>query len=215
MADRDVLLPERWRDLAARIGWTGDEATAVGTDLIDRYREPHRHYHDTVHLAAVLASLDELSAPVPPPVVVELAAWFHDAVYAGRPGDDETASAQLARGRLADSPLAEPDVEAVAAMVESTARHMDPTADHDSDTALLLDADLSILAAPVAQYETYVGGVRAEHADVDDERFRRGRLAVVEALLARDPLFLTPAGRSRLEPAARQNLRREQQRLRT
>ena len=83
-------------DLLAR--WTallGPAAEPAGRDLLARWAEPHRGYHDLRHLAEVLDALDELTAGGPPPAVV-LAAWWHDAVYEGRAGEDERASAALA-----------------------------------------------------------------------------------------------------------------------
>lgn len=209
MDTTETHLSERWQELTHRMGWSAPGVDEVGADLVDRYREPHRRYHGTDHLLAVLTALDDLSGPHAPPVTVVLAAWFHDAIYEGIPTADETASAELARGMLAASPLPAPDRERVAEMVLATARHMDPAARHDPDTALLLDADLSVLGAPPDTYDAYSLGVRAEHPGIDDEQFRRGRLAVVEALSARPALFLTPAGVNRYEAAARANLRRE------
>src|SRR5690242_20591764 len=59
--------------------------TELGRDLLRRYREKHRHYHDVRHLAAVLRRIDEF-ADDHDLFLVRLAAWFHDAVYAIPPG---------------------------------------------------------------------------------------------------------------------------------
>ena|GEM_PF-66284 len=81
-----------------------DAWARLGADLLDRWREPHRAYHGVRHLEDVLLGLDQLRTwgePVSPAAF--LAAWFHDAVYAGAPGDDERASAELARISLRDA----------------------------------------------------------------------------------------------------------------
>jgi predicted metal-dependent HD superfamily phosphohydrolase len=202
-------LGSRWDQLIHELGWPTDRASEVGRDLIDRYGEAHRHYHDERHLLAVLRTLDELAAPHPPAVAARLAAWFHDAIYTGTTGDDEEASARLAESVLATLGTPPVVVAGAATMVRATARHFDPEADHDTETALLLDADLSILGADPTTYDEYCRGVRAEHADVGDDRFRAGRAAVLDALLARPRLFLTSPGFERFELRARQNLRRE------
>ncbi|MGW4644741.1 HD domain-containing protein [Sphaerisporangium sp. NPDC004334] len=75
-------------------------ARAVVAELIARWSEPHRRYHTPAHLRAVLAAIDPLAGFAADPVAVRLAAWFHDAVYDGRPGWDEERSAQLATARL-------------------------------------------------------------------------------------------------------------------
>ncbi len=73
----------------------------------------------------------------------------------------------------------------------------------------LLDADLAILAARSGVYERYRLAVREEYVVVDDEAWRAGRTAVMAGLLARDPLYRTPAARSRWEAPARTNIARE------
>src|SRR5699024_8256448 len=72
----------------------------LGTELVERWREPHRRYHTTSHLLDVLTALDQLCAPVVPGRTVRLAAWYHDAVYAGVAGTDEESSAALAEQTL-------------------------------------------------------------------------------------------------------------------
>ncbi|MFC7387963.1 HD domain-containing protein [Sphaerisporangium rhizosphaerae] len=80
----------------------GDSAAAraVVAELIARWSEPHRRYHTPAHLRAVLAAIEPLAGFAADTVAVRLAAWFHDAVYDGRPGWDEERSAQLATARL-------------------------------------------------------------------------------------------------------------------
>ncbi len=68
-------------------------ASAVGADLLERWEQPHRAYHNSVHLSEMLAALTLLYSPQPVPRTVLFAAWFHDAVYEAQPGQDEAASA--------------------------------------------------------------------------------------------------------------------------
>ena len=52
----------RWRaDCATVAGHATAEAVDdVGGDLLRRWHEPHRHYHDATHLAEVLTAVDTL-----------------------------------------------------------------------------------------------------------------------------------------------------------
>jgi predicted metal-dependent HD superfamily phosphohydrolase len=185
---------------------------AAGIDLLTRWREPHRRYHDLDHLAAVLDAVDLLAAEDSGPdptdnlvvVAARLAAWFHDAVYAGRPGHDEADSADLAAGVLTTLAVPPALVAEVERLVRLTADH-DCAAD-DRAGALLSDADLAVLAAPRPGYLRYVAAVRAEYAHVPDPDFRAGRAVVLRHLLAADPLYRTEAGRRRWQRAARANL---------
>lgn len=210
-SESDLL--HRWDRLVEACGWDPPAAARVRDDLLDRYRQPHRHYHTLDHVESVLEALDTLTGPPGPTPAARLAVWFHDAVYEGVAGDDEEASARLAEQQLA-SLGTPPEVAAtVAAMVRATAGHTDASHALDGGTALVLDADLSILAAADSDYDRYVEQVRREYSHVPSDRFRLGRRAVVARLQARERLYLSPAGAARFEAAARRNLTRELERL--
>ncbi len=192
----------RWHDLVPAPG-----AAEVGRDLVARYGSQHRRYHDLRHLAEVLDVVDLLASYADDIKAVRLAAWFHDAVYDAHRADNEEASAQLAEEVLPGCGVAEDLVASAARLVRLTAAH-DPAGD-DHDGAVLCDADLTILAAGPERYGEYIADVRAEYAHVDDESFRVGRAAVLEALLGHDALFRTPVGRTTWEERARHNLAAE------
>ncbi|MDT0305451.1 metal-dependent phosphohydrolase [Streptomyces sp. DSM 44917] len=186
----------------------GPGVTAVaGQELVTRWAEPHRRYHTTAHLRAVLDRLAEpgLRAAAADPAAVELAAWFHDAVYdpTATSGDNEERSAVLAERLLAGDPRR----EEVARLVRLTAGH-DPAED-DANGAALCDADLAVLAGTPEQYAAYAAAVRQEYGFVPDEAFREGRAAVLRGLLAQPRLFRTAYGAERWEAAARFNARGE------
>ena len=201
--------PAGWREAVRGAGGTAADrdVDAAGTALLERWREPHRRYHDVEHLAEVLAAVDDLAGDAAAADVVRLAAWFHDAVYDGRPGDDEEASAVLAESVLASIGVPADRVARVAALVRMTAAHV--PAEGDADAAVLSDADLAILAAPAERYARYAAAVRAEYAHVPDDAFRAGRAAVLRGLVAAPRLYRTAAARGRWEAAARANVAAE------
>ncbi|MBA2739650.1 MAG: metal-dependent phosphohydrolase [Nocardioidaceae bacterium] len=185
------------------------DAVGLGEALLARWDEPHRRYHNQRHLLEVLQAVDLLAGEASDPTAVRLAAWFHDAVYAGQP-DDESRSAVLATTALSEGVEAS-RVAQVARLVEMTRQH-DPAAD-DRDGCVLNDADLAVLAATPDRYRDYTAAIRQEYAHVPDEGFRPGRAEVVRTLLARPRLFRTRYGYERWEPAARRQLRHELQAL--
>ncbi len=192
--------------LAAR--WPLPDHHDARDALLAAYGDPHRGYHDLQHLTEVLDRLDELGGAGAPfdPTSTRLAAWFHDAVYDGKP-DAEDRSAVWAERALADTSYA----AEVARLVRVTEAH-EPDPD-DADGRALCDADLAILASERLRYEEYVAGVRRDYAEVSDADFAAGRAAVLRDLAARDALFRTPYARERWEPAARANLADELARL--
>jgi predicted metal-dependent HD superfamily phosphohydrolase len=178
----------------------------LGEQLIIRYREPHRHYHTTKHLLHVLTMIDDL-ADDHDLFLVRLAAWYHDAVYAIPSGQvsNEEASARLALRELSWVGLEQEDLNQVARLVRLTETHLPGPRDPEGE--LLCDADLAILASDPADYTDYVAAVRAEYAQVPEEEFLAGRLAVLTDLNDRE-IFRTAKGRQ-LTSAARANLSTE------
>lgn len=195
----DLGLMARWNRLLPG-------SPELGARLLAAYGEPTRHYHDHRHLRAVLDTIDALAGEATDPALVELGAWFHDAVYAVQRNDNEERSAQLVEATLPGAGLSFEEVAEVARLVRLTANH-DPTA-ADRNGAVLCDADLAILASDPESYDAYVRAVRQEYAHVSDDDWRAGRAAVLEQLLDLPALFHTAAGTS-WEAAARTRLRTE------
>lgn len=178
------------------------QAPALGARLLERWQEPHRHYHDVGHLFQTLSALAELAPAVPQPVA--LAAWFHDAIYQGIPGQDEADSAILARAELSAAGLDSALIDEVSRLVLLTTDHDPAVADHDG--ILLVDADLSILGQVPGRYQVYLRDVRLEHPELDETRFEMARRGVVRALLSPRALFRSELGRRLWLNQARENL---------
>lgn len=186
---------------------------ALGEDLLTRWNEPHRSYHDLRHLEEVLLALDHLRTrgePVTPTTL--LAAWFHDAVYSGVGDQDEADSARFTGTALErfglPAALTAPVRELILATIPGA--HTDsapPTSVH------LLDADLSIFASPAARYAEYVTAVRVEYAHVSDDDFRHGRARILRSYLDRPTVYRSVQAQAMWETRARANLTREVQEL--
>lgn len=133
---------------------------------------------------------------------VELAAWFHDAVYEIGRDDNEDRSAELAAARLTASPWR----DEVVRLVLVTKAHR--PAENDVNGAVLSDADISVLGASPTRYAVYANAVRREYADVPDEVFKPARARILTALLD-GTVFHTARGRELWEDRARANLSAE------
>lgn len=191
-----------WSGLIAR--HTADpNAVDVGRRLLEAWSEPHRTYHSTDHLRGILAGVEELAPYADDVDAVRLAAWYHDAVYAGLP-DDEERSARRAEEELSALGVAPATVDEVARLVRMTVTH-DP-ARGDRNAEVLSDADLSALAAPGERYRQNSAAIREEYPHVSDEAFRKGRIQVLTGLLQGPGVFRTDEARRRWEATARENL---------
>jgi predicted metal-dependent HD superfamily phosphohydrolase len=191
-------------DLAERFAsWAG--SIELGRALVARYAEPHRRYHTVEHLGEVLAAVDRSSPD--DPFAVELAAWYHDAIYdpTDPAGASEARSAELAGVELARIGVVPTVVAEVQRLVLLTAGHL--VGDDDRNGVALADADLGILGADPRRYWRYVADVRSEYRHVPDEAWGAGRSAVLRTFLDRDRIYRTDDDAHRaLEAAARTNL---------
>jgi predicted metal-dependent HD superfamily phosphohydrolase len=190
--------PRAWRGLGG--------GAAVQQALLAAWAEPQRHYHTLQHLGECIALFETAADGAERPQEVELALWFHDAVYEPAAADNEARSAAWA-GRALRAGGAAPDAaERVAALVMATAHTS--AAPASADAALLLDIDLAILGAPAPRFAQYEGQIRAEYAFVPDAVFRTRRRAVLESFAARPQLFHTDRFQRSHEAQARANLAR-------
>ena len=200
-----------WVRLLGRYGVTPVDAYPVFDRLVAAHTEPLRFYHTLEHLNEMFKVAGKLADAATAPAAVQLAIWFHDAVYDPRATDNEERSAALAVELL--KPLGVPDATLghVAAMIRATAHSV--VGEADADTAVLLDADLAILSAEERRYARYAADVRREYAWVDDAAYRAGRTKVLEGFLARPRIYRTERMHAAAEEAARANLRAEIARL--
>lgn len=184
----------------------------LGRDLLAYWSQPQRRYHTVQHLAEMYAALEALP-DTGRSREVELAAWFHDAVYEGH-SDDEERSAQLAE-ELLDGLMPSREVAVVAALVRLTAGHAPEDFDPGAEAAqrwdpvmaqTFVDADLAILAATRQRYLEYARQVRAEYHHVSIDDFQRGRLAVLHSLSGAPALYRTSQAARQWDAEARANM---------
>lgn len=198
------------------------QVAELGENLLQAWEHPHRAYHHSGHLSQMLADLDRLYAAYPQgstPLAPVLAAWFHDAVYEGAPGEDERRSEQLAGASLeplvAADLLSGEELQMVRLLVRATATHELPESAElpagyaVTDIEFFLDADMAILAVEPARYHRYLRGVRSEYSHFDDEAFYTGRTTFLRSILERERIFLSEQGLQLWEEPARANLQAE------
>lgn len=194
----------RWQSTWAGLG-VAPPADGVHAALIARYEEPHRRYHTVQHLDECFAGLDDARDLAEHLHEVELAVWFHDAVYDPHRSDNEAQSAALARADGVGAGVPASVLARVDSLILATRHDASPVT---ADARLLVDVDLAILGAPAARFDEYERQVRAEYAWVPGLIFRRKRREILEGFLSRPRLYATEAFRGRFEDTARANLSR-------
>jgi len=155
------------------------------------------------HIAECLAEFDPARHLARAPEALELALWFHDAVYDPAAGDNEERSAELAKSCLAEARVSGDIAEIVSRLILATKKHEDGA---DPDVSLMIDVDLSILGREPNRFLEYEEGIRREYSWVPSFLFTSKRNEILEGFLARERIFRTAWFYEKYEAAARRNL---------
>jgi predicted metal-dependent HD superfamily phosphohydrolase len=203
--------PERWKATWKELGVPITPALlSAYENLIARYSEPHRKYHTVRHLDDCLTKLDEIRTVAERPAEVEVALWFHDAIYE-RSNQNEAKSADLAAEVARNAGKPPDSIKRVSDLIMAT-RHDAPS--EGNDAGVLVDVDLSILGDSPDRFDEYERQVREEYSWVPEVLFKRERKKILEDFLARPAIFNTEQFRDRYERQARANLQRSLHKLR-
>jgi predicted metal-dependent HD superfamily phosphohydrolase len=180
------------------------ELNSLYHDVLLRYSEPHRHYHTRQHLAECFEKVQDILSLAEHPGEVLVGLWFHDALYDTRRHDNEQRSADWARSAARELGASAESAQRIHDLIMFTRHSAAPVG---VDAQVLVDADLSILGAPLARFQEYETQVRSEYAWVPDEVFRSTRASILKELLGRSHLYSTAQFQERYEAQARRNLR--------
>ena len=193
---------DRWVALWCELGGTADRA--VFEELLARYAEPHRAYHTLEHVRHCLDQLDAARHLSQRPAELELAIWFHDAVYDTHRSDNEERSAQWAHQHMLEQGLSDEAAARVRDLILATRHDALPAG---PEAALLMDIDLSILGQPDTEFDQYEAQIRQEYIWVPERVFRGKRAEILRTFLQRDSVYQTKRFRERYEQQTRRNLR--------
>jgi predicted metal-dependent HD superfamily phosphohydrolase len=213
--DAETLFPisRRWTETLMRsldgliLRISGDESKTELTDfLIAKYSEKHRAYHNLSHIKALLAPIFKMEFE-DRDEAVELAIWFHDAIYDPKSSTNEVESARLAVEKLSELNYPKAKIERVEKMILATEKH--DASGLDEDGKMFLDLDLGILGADVELYKKYSKAIRAEYSFVPEDLYREKRREILERFLQRKSIYYTVEMRESHEKAARANIANE------
>lgn len=191
------MSPERWLSLMHAFGVGPNLDTYK--HLLIAYSEPHRHYHTTDHIIACLRQLDGALDLAIFPAEVEVALWFHDAIYSPAASENESRSAEWAAQFLSSAGVSREACQRVHQHIMATRHEAQPA---DSDSAL----DLFSVKTPVPTRSSRKTYTRST-AGYRGSWYRRKRREILQSFLDRKYIYATPHFRNRYEQAARSNLR--------
>jgi len=196
------LLTDSWDRAWTGVGAHGDGYTARDA-VLGSYGDASRRYHSLQHLQECLALFESVRGLCERPAEVEVALWFHDAIYVLTSSLNEEHSAQWAREVLLQAGVQLGTADYVGELILATKHSALPDR---QDAKVLVDVDLSILGADKERFDEYERQIRDEYAFVPQPAFVQKRREILQSLLARPSIYGTPEMQRRFEDRARANL---------
>ena len=173
------------------------------------HSEKHRAYHNCEHIEACLSHLNASSHLFEEPNAqkeMELAFWFHDAIYNPLKKDNELKSAELC-SKFLSSQSADPKlINSTYELIMAT-RHSVPL--KNEAEKIMVDIDLAVLGSTKSAYQIYRESVRKEYKWAPTFLYKKGRRKILQSFLDRTSIYQTAYFRDQWESNARSNLERE------
>jgi len=191
---------DSWKNIGAKT--TGEQEYK---ELLDLYGQPHRAYHNFVHIAHTLREIEKVSEHLRNPELTKIATWYHDAIYNTERTDNEEKSKELAEKRMYKAGIEKPVINKINSMVLTTNPNKVPKT---NDATFLSDADIAILGKPPEIFDVYEKDIRFEYNRVPEETFRKKRKDVLQIFLNRDNIYSTDYFWKKYEKKARENLKK-------
>jgi predicted metal-dependent HD superfamily phosphohydrolase len=169
------------------------------------YAEPTRKYHTLQHLGECLDLFESVMYLATHPVEVEMALWFHDAIYNTASQDNEAQSAQWARAELNKAGVLPEKIDRIQSMIMATCHTALPIT---IDECLLVDIDLAILGSSTERFAEYEQQIHTEYNFVPEPIFNQKRQEILQGFLDRSTIYRTEYFQDKLELLARANIKR-------
>ena len=183
-------------------------ADEVQADLRRRLGAPDRRFHNLRHVGDCLRRFDNVASLLSDPDAVEVALWFHDAVYVPSDADNERHSAHLF---LTQSKGADPVFRRRVCGLILATRHVGEA--HSNDRRFIGDIDLAGFGATWEEFMREGDSLREEFAAQPDAQYYAGQVCFLARLKQRPWFFATDYFRDRYEAKAQANLDRLRARL--
>lgn len=195
------MLSQSWHRAWQALGEVAPRAAF--DELLKAYQQKQRSYHTLQHVQEMIGLLEPVLDQALRPGELELALWFHDAVYEPKAKDNELQSAGWAAKVMREQGLDEQVLLRVHELIMATCHAVQPL---EGDARLLVDIDLGILAADGPRFAEYEAQIRDEYRWVPGWVYASKRRAILQSFMEREQIYGTEVFRQGLEAAARRNL---------
>jgi len=192
---------QKWLKLMQALCLTENEK--VYQSLCSAYSEKHRFYHTFTHINSCLDQLTFVNSLAKQPEEVELAIWFHDAVYHPFSSKNELKSADWAVEFLKKNAVEDDVIQRVYHLIMTTAHNVKTKT---LDESIVVDIDLFILGSAPEKYKLFEVNVRKEYKRVPYSIYRKKRKQILLDFLNRSEIYQNSYFIEHCERQARVNL---------
>ncbi len=201
-------LRKEWEKLAYK--YIDDESIVnqYWSEILKKYSSKSRHYHNLYHLYNMFNRVEDFKDEIFDLDVLKFSIWYHDIIYKSTRKDNEKKSADISEKRLKSLRINEKRLNFVKKLIVSTKNHQ-IIIEGNTDNAIFLDLDLSILGTDWHNYKKYTESIRREYAIYPDFMYNNGRKKVLNHFLERKTLYFTQVYQTKFETKARENLIKE------
>ena len=198
----------KWNALFKRIGGCGD-GDAIFIALDHKYREPHRAYHTAAHIRHCLTEFRQVRDMPRDPDAIELALWFHDAIYVPLRKDNECRSAEFAREKLSVVGAVPSHIIERACTLIMATQHVVALSPRDPDAIMMADIDLTPLGAHPEAFDGNSRRLRREFGMGDNKgSLQKQAWFLVKMLKEKQSIYGTDFFYEKYEKQARKNIER-------
>jgi len=185
--------------------WLSTKETLF-SDIIKRYSEEHRFYHNLNHIAECLEEFDRFRNFLTKPDEVEMALFYHDIIYDVNKKFNEEASAKFMSNKLNNIGMNKSFVAGINDLIMNTWKHeLGP----HPDSGYMVDIDFSSLGAEGDKFILNRENIRKEYqTKFNDKEFLIGTIMFYSNTLQRKRIFLTDPFYELYEAQARENLKK-------
>jgi pantetheine-phosphate adenylyltransferase len=195
---------DKWKSLWEQIGAKGNQRK-VYNKVVELYSQPHRFYHNLVHVVHALRDFEDVRNLSDNPEWLEMSLWLHDVIYDPKSTGHEEKSAEFAHQILKDAGIKDDYINLVKQLIMAT--KLGETLS-TNDAKLIADIDIANFGKSFETFSAYRDCVRDEYDFVPEQDFKNGTAQIFESFLKRDSIYHTEFFRQRYESHASENLKK-------
>ena len=189
-----------WRESSASFNQT--HCYSIFEKLSQLYTGQHRFYHGKNHIQECLDKMDQLESEPGHSGNVEIAIWFHDAIYEAGNSDNEQRSMEWFTDCACDHLNNESITEIQRLIMVTDHKNMPGS----STEKFMVDIDLLSFSTPLDKFMADGEKIRNEFYNVSDDDFIRDQIGFLTRLLDRSSIYSTEYFVKHHEKDARSNI---------